>query len=204
MKILELFAWSRSIGKICDELWYECYSSDIEQFWDIHYVVDILEFDIDKLPFKPDVIWASPPCTWFSVAALWHHWTWGKWAYIPKTDTAKLGIALLEKTLSIIKEINPKYWFIENPRWMMRKQKCLEWLLRHTVTYCQYWDTRMKPTDIRTNNTNWKPKPACKNWDTCHMSAPRGSKTWTQWLKWAYERNIVPYELCKEVILSCK
>ena len=53
----------------------------------------------------------SPPCTGFSVAALGHHWTGGKNAYIPKTETAKLGIVLAKKCLEIIEyylRLNPK------------------------------------------------------------------------------------------------
>lgn len=176
MIIRELFAWSRSIGKVAEELWMVCYSSDIEQFWGIHYVVDIMDFDINKFP-KPDIIRASPPCQWFSVAAIGKNWNID---WTPKTDSARLGIKLLERTLEIIKEVNPKYFFIENPRGKMRKMGQLEWILRHTVTYCQYGDNRMKPTDIWTNNVNWKPRPMCKNGDPCHISAPRGSKTGTQ------------------------
>jgi hypothetical protein len=86
---------------------------------------------------------------------------------------------------------------------MMRKQKCLENIRRETVTYCQYGDSRMKPTDIWTNNTKRFPRPKCKNWDKCHISAPRGSKTWTQWLKWAYDRSIIPNELCLEILSAC-
>jgi hypothetical protein len=200
MKILELFAGSRSIWKEWELLWNEVFSSDITQFWNIHYVVDILEFDISQLPFKPDIIWASPPCQWFSVAAIGRNWNID---WTPKTDSARLWIRLLEKTLSIIRDINPTYFFIENPRGKMRKMKQLDWIQRHTVTYCQYWDSRMKPTDIWTNNDNWKPRKMCKNWDPCHISAPRWSKTWTQWLKWDYERSKIPEQLCKEIILSC-
>ena len=67
MKVLELFAGSRSVGKACEELGYEVYSSDINDFQGIDYVTDIRDFDIDKVPFVPDIIWASPPCTYFSV-----------------------------------------------------------------------------------------------------------------------------------------
>ena len=56
IKILELFAGSKSVGKIADGLFFESYSSDIEQFGGIDYVIDILDFDVTKIPFKPDVI----------------------------------------------------------------------------------------------------------------------------------------------------
>lgn len=204
MKLLELFAGSRSIGKVAKELGYQVFSSDIEQFGDIDYIVDILEFDISEVPFKPNIIWASPPCTGFSVAAIGHHWTGGKGAYIPKTEIAKLGIKIVEKTLEIIEYFNPQYYFIENPRGLLRKMAFMKDLKRHTVTYCQYGDDRMKPTDIWTNNNKWQSRPMCKNGSPCHASAPRGSKTGTQGRKNAYERGKIPYELCLEILKSCK
>jgi len=203
MKILELFAGSRSIGKEAEKLNFNVFSSDINNFDKIDYVVNILEFDYTKVPFNPDVIWASPPCTGFSVAALGHHWTGGKNAYIPKTDTAKLGIELAKKTIEIINYYNPKYFFIENPRGLLRKMDFMNNFIRHTVTYCQYGDNRMKPTDIWTNSNLWTPRKPCKNGDSCHISAPRGSRTGTQGLKGAYERSKIPELLCKEILKSC-
>jgi hypothetical protein len=203
MKILELFAGSRSIGKEAEKLNFNVFSSDINNFDRIDYVVNILEFDYTKVPFNPDVIWASPPCTGFSVAALGHHWTGGKNAYIPKTDTAKLGIELAKKTIEIINYYNPKYFFIENPRGLLRKMNFMDNFIRHTVTYCQYGDNRMKPTDIWTNSNIWTPRKPCKNGDSCHISAPRGSRTGTQGLKGAYERSKIPELLCKEILKSC-
>ena len=72
---------------------------------------------------------------------------------------------------------------------------------RHTITYCQYGDTRMKPTDIWTN-LEWTPKPMCKNGDLCHQSAPRGSKTGTQGIKGARDRGVIPPQLFEE-LLEC-
>lgn len=204
MNVLELFAGSRSIGKAAELLNFNVFSSDINAFDGINYVVDILDFDINKLPFKPDIVWASPPCTSFSVAALGHHWTGGKNAYIPKTKDAELGIKLATKTVELIQQIKPKFWFIENPRGLLRKMPFMLDLKRHTVTYCQYGDSRMKPTDIWTNSKNWVPKTACKNGDKCHEAAPRGSRTGTQGRKNAYERSKIPHELCIEILKSCK
>lgn len=203
MNLLELFAGSRSIGKEAEKFNINVFSSDIENFDKVDYVVNILDFDVKKVPFKPDIVWASPPYTGFSVAAIGHHWTGGKGAYIPSTDTAKLGILIAKKTIDIIKYFNPKYFFIENPRGLLRKMDFMNDMIRHTITYCQYGDTRMKPTDIWTNNQKWIPKPICKNGDSCHVSAPRGSKTGTQGLKGAYNRSKIPQNLCIEILNSC-
>jgi hypothetical protein len=203
MNILELFAGSKSIGNVAEQLRMNVYSSDIEQFGGIDYVVDILEFDVNKVPFKPDVIWASPPCTGFSVAAIGRNWTKTDGDAIPKSDTARLGIELVKKTIEIIDYFNPKYFFIENPRGMLRKLQIMQRFKRHSVTYCQYGDSRMKPTDIWTNSETWIPRPACKNGDSCHISAPRGSRTGTQGLANAFERSKIPNQLCEEILKSC-
>jgi hypothetical protein len=203
MKVLELFAGSRSVGKIAESLGMEVFSSDLVEFEDIHYPISILDFDVKKVPFQPDVIWASPPCTSFSVASLGHHWTGGKGAYIPKTDGARLGIELVKKTIEIIEHFNPTYWFMENPRGVLRKMPFMSDFKRHTVTYCQYGDERMKPTDIWTNSNEWVPRPMCKNGDPCHVAAPRGSKTGTQGRSNAYERSKIPEQLCLEILSSC-
>ena len=205
MKVLELFAGSRSIGKVCDELGHEVFSSDWTPFDGIDYAVDINEFDTSKVPFIPDMIWASPPCTTFSVASIGKHWDMNR---RPKTEDALMGLQILKKTIALIdhfRTLNPHLiWYIENPRGMMRRMDAFNILphIRQTVTYCQYGDTRMKPTDIWTNNYDWNPRPACKNGMSCHISAPRGSRTGTQGLKGSYVRSQIPYELCKEIITS--
>jgi len=214
MNILELFAGSRSIGKVAEELGMKVFSSDINEFENIDYVIDIMDFDINKIPFdKVDIIWASPPCTYFSVASIGKHWNKN---HTPKSDKAMLGVDFVKKTLQIIDALNPNYWFIENPRGKLRKLDIV-WkdivCDRATVTYCSYGDKRMKPTDIWTNNLHsiynpngWKPKSLCWNGNrNCHHeSAPRGSKTGTQGLGNDYERSKLPKQLCLDILNSCK
>ena len=203
MKVLELFAGSRSVGKVADQLGWEVFSSDFEAFEGIDYQIDILKFDVSKVPFKPDIIWASPPCTGFSVAAIGRNWEKTETDAIPKTDTARLGIELVKKTIEIIDYFQPQYFFIENPRGMLRKLEIVQRFKRQGVTYCQYGDDRMKPTDIWTNSETWFPRLMCKNGDSCHISAPRGSRTGTQGLANAYERSKIPEQLCQEILQSC-
>ena len=203
MKVLELFAGSRSIGKASEILGYQVFSSDLINFEKIDYVTSILDFDINKVPFQPDIIWASPPCTAFSVAAIGKNWTKDGDNYIAKNPRADFGLELVKKTIQIIQALKPTYFFIENPRGMLRKMPIMADLNRQGVTYCQYGDTRMKPTDIWTNSLNWIPRHMCKNGDDCHIAAPRGSSTGTQGLKGAYERSKIPEDLCLEILKSC-
>lgn len=211
MKILELFAGSRSIGKAAELRGHQVFSSDINTFEGIDYPVNILDFDVEKVPFIPDFIWCSPPCTYFSVASIGKHWNKDN---TPKSKNAMLGVELVQATLDIInyfKSLNPDLiWYMENPRGKLRKLPVVEGLPRATVWYCQYGDDRAKPTDIWSNNikevTNpsgmWTPRPVCHNGNkNCHhQPAPRGAKTGTQGLKGNYERSKIPSELCVEVI----
>lgn len=75
---------------------------------------------------------------------------------------------------------------------------------RYTITYCQYGDNRMKPTDIWTNYSNPNFKPMCKNGDSCHQKAPRGSKTGTQGLKNSKERSKIPEKFCEYIVKICE
>jgi len=200
LKVLELFAGSCSFSNVAATYGFETYTTDIKQFGDIDNVSDIFDFDYKNLDFNPDIIWASPPCTTFSVASCYHHWTAPDENDLryPKTNEAEVGLKILEKTIEIMHYLNPKYYFIENPRGLMRKMLLVQPFDRYTVSYCQYGDTRMKPTDIWTN-LEFDAK-LCKNGATCHEAAPRGSRTGTQGLKNNHERSKIPYLLCREII----
>lgn len=210
MKVLELFAGTRSIGKAFEEKGHDVYSVE----WDkkhenIDWYMDISKITaqdiIGRMGSVPDVIWASPDCTSYSIAAISHHRTKEENGNLaPKSDYAKFCDMTNMHVIELIKELNPQFWFVENPRGGMRKMSFMSELPRYTVTYCRYGDTRMKPTDLWTNHPSPNFKPMCKNGDPCHVSAPRGSRTGTQGLKNSVERSRIPQELCRHIVTICE
>lgn len=209
MKVLELFAGTRSIGKAFEKRGHKVYSVDWNRnFENINLYADISKLTADEIIDKfgtPDVIWASPDCTSYSIAAISHHRKREEDGNLaPVSEYAKFCDETNKHLIELIKELNPKYWFIENPRGGLRKMRFMQGLTRYTVTYCQYGDKRMKPTDIWTNHPNPKFKPMCKNGSPCHEPAPRGSKTGTQGLKGAKERSVIPEKLCEHIVDICE
>jgi len=203
MKIIELFSGTESFSKVARERGHQTFTIEINPQFKPDLVKNILDLNVKDIPKEfrnPDVIWASPPCTTFSCASIGCYWNYG----IPKKSKTYIGLALALKTLEIIQELKPKYWFIENPMGLLRKQHFIVNLNRATVTYCQYGDSRMKPTDIWNNCGSWTPKPKCKNGMPCHTAAPRGSYTGTQGLKGNKERSVIPPKLCLEILKACE
>ena len=206
MIVFDFFAGTGSSTKAFEDAGHTVYRFELDDSFEATEHADIMNLTAEYLLAKygqPDFVWASPPCTAFSVASIGHHWTGGRQAYIPKTEFAKLSQELVKHTVTLIKELNPtRGWLMENPRGVLRKLPIVAGLPRNTVTYCQYGDSRMKPTDLWGSVPNWKPRATCKNGDTCHTPAPRGARTGTQGLKGAKERSKVPYELGKEILNS--
>lgn len=210
MKVLELFAGTRSIGKAFEEKGHEVFSIDWdEEFENIDWNTDISQITAQNIIERfgvPDVIWASPDCTTYSIAAISHHRC--KDAQTGNldgvSDYAKKCDITNKHVLDLIDELKPKFWFIENPRGGLRKMSFMKGLPRYTVTYCQYGDTRMKPTDIWTNHPNPRFKPPCKNGDPCHERAPRGAKTGTQGIKESRDRSRIPKKLCEHIVEICE
>lgn len=209
--VLELFAGTRSISKAFEKRGHKTFSIE----WDKNFEnIDIYD-DINNITVKdiiklcggvPDIIWASPDCTTYSIAAISHHRKRNEETgnLDPISEYAKFCDKTNKHVLDLIQELKPKYYFIENPRGGLRKMDFMKGLYRYTVTYCQYGDTRMKPTDIFCNHPNPQFKPMCKNGDSCHEPAPRGSKTGTQGLKGAKDRAVIPEQLCDYIVDICE
>lgn len=212
MKLLELFAGSRSMGEAAESLGWEVFSVDWQPFEKINLSIDIEFLTPEHIPFIPDHVHMSPDCTSYSVAAISTH----RNGVHPISEYAKKCDVVNQNALRILShflKLNTRMTFtIENPRGMLRKMPWMFGIDRRTVWYCQYGDTRAKPTDFWCNNFRsvinpggWNPKRECFNSNRrCHHEAsPRGSVTGTQGLKNDYERSRIPNELCIEILKSC-
>ena len=209
MRVLELFCGTKSISNAFKSRGHEVFTVDWEKDFEPDLAVDIETLTVEQIKETcggvPDVIWASPDCATYSVAAIsYHRRKRADGSLEPISDYAKKCDRVNKHLIDLICQLQPKYWFIENPRAGLRKMDFMQGLPRYTVTYCQYGDNRMKPTDIWTNHPNPRFRPACKNGDKCHESAPRGSKTGTQGLKGAKERAKIPKALCEHIVDICE
>lgn len=77
MKVLELFAGTRSIGKAFEARGHQVFSVEWDKDFDnIDLYKDVLQVTAEEIIEKfgrPDVIWASPDCATYSIAAISHH-----------------------------------------------------------------------------------------------------------------------------------
>lgn len=196
MKVVDLFAGMKGWSQPFIDYGHQVFTIDFDERFDVDLHTDIGFMDPGDIPWQPDVVLASPPCEGFSVMNIGKNWYRDN---RPKTDVARMGYFLVAKTRWLIEEWQPKYFVIENPRDKLRKLDVVADLERRTVTYCQYGEERMKPTDL------WGGFPpglilaeACKNGDPCHVRAPRGSSTGTQGKMTYAQKSKIPYDLANQ------
>jgi hypothetical protein len=203
MKILEMFAGKG--GEIrrpmIEARGHTFVTLDIESKFNCTMTADIMDIQVGDLGLF-DFVWASVPCETWSVSSMTFHWAGGRFAYVPKSAKAEYMIGLVQHTIRLLHDTTKFAWLIENPRGVLRKMPFMFAFPRHTVTYCQYGDFRMKPTDLWTCGLEqWHPKPMCKNGDPCHERAPRGSHVGgTQGMKSYEDKSVVPWQLWSEIL----
>lgn len=214
MKVLELFAGSRSIGKVAELLGMEVFSVDkfITQNMDLVCgVEDLTREQIIESFGAPDFIWASPVCTVWSKTGWFSYWdskAYKKGQWKPKKPFALESVEMVRKTIEIFSWFPDAVFFMENPEGLLQKHPVLnrlgdlgpEGIKRHKVSYCSYGALVRKPTHLWTNCKRFAPRPHCNEGDTCHLRSPKGSKGGVRSLKGNYDRSMIPPQLCFEVL----
>jgi hypothetical protein len=145
-----------------------------------------------------DFVWFSPDCSIFSMAGLGGNEVNIRDG-VPISERAKMEVAGIKLCLEKIAIMRPNWgWIMENPRGLMRTMQFVQVYHRVTVSYCQYGDTRQKPTDLFGQiPASFRPK-MCRQGSRCHTPAPRGSSTGTQGMS-KEEAGMVPYGLSLEI-----
>ena len=119
MKVLELLSCTGSVGNACREFGFEVISLDRDMDADIK--TDIVDWDYTVFPPKHfDLIWASPPCTEYSVA---------------KTRGARDiegSNRVVARTMDIIRYFDPRCWTME------KDQTVVSELAFDDIGYCKY------------------------------------------------------------------
>jgi site-specific DNA-cytosine methylase len=158
MKLLELFSGNKSVSKVFKEKYpdIEIVSLDIEQKLNPDICIDLLLWDYQIYPEHHfDIIWASPDCRSWSIASGGRHRVLPDLE--PKTETAVIGQNLIYKTLEIIEYFKPIYWFIENPRGLLRHfQPMKELPYCHLIYYGNHNYPMYKATNIWSNIFLWE------------------------------------------------
>lgn len=114
---------------------------------------DILDWDYREFePNHLDFIWASPPCTEYSIAK-----TTG-------VRNLELANSIVRKTLEVIDYLQPKTYIIENPQTgLLKKQHFMENIPFTDVDYCKYGMPYRKRTRLWSNRASeLKLQPLCK------------------------------------------
>lgn len=179
VRVLDLFAGTRGWSQAFEERGHSVISVELERdFPGITYHADVRHLKLAHLPWRPDIILASPPCTSFSMMTVGKNWTVDGQ---PRTEKAVLGRELVMATRRLIEECQPAYFIIENPRARLRSLGFLDDYERRTIWQCRYGRPYAKPTDLW---GGFPPslilRPGCRNGDPDHVAAPRGSRTGVQ------------------------
>lgn len=207
LKVIDLFSGLGGFSQAFLDRGHDITRYELDElFKDIPCTIIKDVYDLTSNDLKNvDIILASPPCTHFSVAALYHHWP----KRIPTKATLE-QIELVKHTIKIIKGAKPQYWILENPRGMLRKV-----IGKPAIT--QYWGSWgmncLKPTDLwgKFPPIDWRTKEIAK-----YEYAPRGSKKGIQGktplhkrkgFSWnikrdSAERALIPYDFSLAVCLA--
>ena len=164
MIILDLFAGTQSLKEICENFGYEYLSLDIDPKTNPSICCDIMDWVYKNCNIKPDIIWSSPECKWYSKLTSSNK----KYTNDDINKGMELGDKLVLKVFDIIEYFKPNRWFMENPfTGRLKNREIMKGRKYYRTDYCQWGMPYKKPTAIWTN-IEWNDVRVC-NPRTCPM-----------------------------------
>jgi len=144
MNLLELFSGTKSVSKAVGHTFQTVVSLDQLNKYSPTICSDILTWNYKAYPSGYfDVIWASPPCTEYSI--LKHN--------TGMETNLDLADSIVLKVFEILDYFKPERWYIENPHSsLLKKRPFMDLLPFYDVDYCRFSDWGYKKkTRIWTN-----------------------------------------------------
>lgn len=159
---------------------------------------DILELQPGDLPLSPHspltVVWASPDCTQWSYARGARN-EFREANHLELSEDAENAIKLVKHTLYLIEQLNPTYWFLENPfHGALKEQDFMKKYPYYDVTYCSYDYPFQKKTRIWGKfPPDWLPLNNCSHGRHQNIKTHKDAKA----------RSVIPAQLCQHVVAAC-
>ena len=171
MRALVLFKGTGSVDRSLENHGFEVDSLDIDAKCGATWTSDILTWEAWRdIPAKTyDFIWASPPCTQYSIAR-----TTAK-----VSRNLQLADSIVARTLEIIAWLDPKGYLMENPQTgYLKTREVVQEIPFKDVCYCRYSDgdkhRYRKPTRLWGILPAFVPRPMCSKGNPCEFSRESG------------------------------
>ena len=190
MRILELFSGTGSVGRAFEALGWDVISLDINPGATI--TSNILDWDYKIYdPGAFDFIWASPPCTEYSIART-----------TARTPRDFVGAdAIVSRALEIIEYFGPLLWLMENPQTgHLKNRAIMADIPFQDVTYCKHGFPYKKQTRLW-GCFPFALRPVCCTADPCqNMEGGKHLATAQRGSGWGLrELYRIPPELCDDI-----
>jgi len=156
---------------------------------------DILELEPSDLP-NADVVWASPPC----ISSSWANNGkdapnyWDNNSKLPLEKESVKHVRLLYHALYLIGNLNPTWWFLENPQGRYNDWDMLPMPPKGRINYCMYGDERQKPTYL------WGKHPQSFQYRICDLNHKHENQHLNTSSNNEIERSKVPRGLSEAIL----